>query len=478
MSLIRDAWCAVLRQCCPFDWYVLRCVCRVLYQLVPASLIRRCYRAPWLLKHAVRRDSVSLLEWLHARRHLPQSYDLLLQHAARHNARAALGWLLADVFWLQNQPPQEALCKAARRGHLDVLVQLDAMLPRSRDSPAKRHQQQEQANVCYGMLVHTEHTIAVHGGHLHVLHWLQAQYGIVQVSTQMYRVAIRARHYAVLHWLRSIDSTQEYIDDATFGLSPCVIAARAGDLRALALLWERDAVVRATLLDTQRWPDAALLRRVRDVLHSSPPSNSLRCRQVLRCATVHDHVEAMCTQALQFRSACKWAHICSKHGAVRILRWLAAQQPVHEWHADPHWPQLCDTAARHGHLRVLRVLRHEFAVPPPWLADTMQHVALYAPKHCTAETLEYCAANGATLQLRVKELAQLGRVEALRWALARGIAMPSTLCDTAATARQYAVMHLLHEAGACPWRLEWCMPTTLHVRDAARLLAPHLCTTV
>ncbi len=459
MSLIRDTWCAVLRQCRPFEWYVLRCVCRVLYQLVPASLIRRCcYRAPWLSKRAVRRDSVALLEWLHIRPRLALYRGQLLKHAARHDAYAALGWLL---YSLESNiaSVEAALHKAARRGHLRVLVQIDSRLTVSAIERQRLLQRLQPA--------------AVRGDHVHVLEWLREQCTVVHVLSPMYDRAVRLRRYAALHWLRSVNRSEQ--SHGCNVASACIIASRAGDLRALALLWEPDAVVRATLLDTQRWPDAALLLRMRDALHSSSLIDPVRFRQVLRCAVAHDHVEIVCAQPVMFLSACKWAHICCKFNAVRVLRWLATQQPVREWQADRHWPLLCDTAARRGHLCVLRVLRDEFSVPAPWHAHTMQYVALYAPKHCVAEILDYCAANSATQRLHVEDMVRFGRVEALRCALAHGVSMPRALCDIAATANEYAVLDLLHKAGVCPWPLVHCAPATLHVRDAARLLAPHLC---
>ncbi len=447
MSLIRDAWCVILRQCRPFDWYVLRCVCRVLYQLVPALLFRRCVTMRWLLKHAVRRDSVSLLEWLHARPQVAVWRETLVNHAARHDARAALHWLLESVE-IRMETAQLALHKAARRGHLEMLKELDSRLAQS--------------------AIERLHPAAVRGGHLHVLKWLHARYPIVNVSSEMYTTAVEQRRHAVLHWLRSVDQSR-----ACETSDACMMAARAGDIRALALLLEPDADARATLL-TQRCSDAALFAYVRTRLYSA---HTLPKIYLMRCAAAHDNLEMMMRAQpwLPIRTVCKWAHICCKSNAVRVLRWLVTVQPVREWHADRHWMLLCDTAARRGHVGVLRVLR-EACTPAPWLTDTMQHVAMHAPAQSMVETLEYGAANGAPQWWDARALVQHGRVEALRWLLARGdICLPSELCNVAAINNQYAALRLLHDGGVCPWPLAYCAPTTLHARDAARLLAPHLC---
>ncbi len=471
VSLNRDAWCSVLRQCRPFDWYVLRCVCRVLYQLVPVALVRNHYGMQWLLKHAARRDSVSLLVWLRAQHQVPPSssvYHTAVHAAARKDARQALAWIMHNVLL---PPPSSAtrahagpavrtlMREAAEHGHLAALQQIDCWWRQT--YVVNSHQRKEQ--------LHLLSCAVASAGHVHVLAWLLEQ-GAPLTYNDVVRAALLHRRHAVLRWSQAIathamplDMTLEQVD------ALCKIAARHGDVRSLAwLCLQRDN----TLLDAN--VDAALALR-----RASRSLGYTEYDHVLYCAAVRDDTETMCAlYARTQRDACKWAHVCCKHNATRTLRWLTETQAMQQWHATRYWPRLCGTAARHGHFAVLEVLQAA-AVRPPWQHDTLYLVAFCAPKHCVKTMLAYCAAHGAPLisldATMVHNLAEAGRVGALRWMRSRGMPMPSNLCRVALKCEKPAVLHFAHatDAPLCPWPAALCA-ARMHIRDAARYLAPHL----
>ncbi len=465
MSLHRDAWCSVLRQCRPFEWYVLRCVCRVLYALVPPALIRGHCTGQWLSKHAARRDSVALLEWLHARHHAPPPrmvYNAALHAAARHDARRVLQWLLPCMYVILDAYPP--LCAAAERGHLDVLQHMDQWWQQQASAVALAQRPQQLERLF---------SSAATAGHVHVLAWLATQCAAldnIQCYVSVLRAALRQRHYAVLRWTVTRGAPPQLADRPCKSL--CKVAIRNGDVRALAWLHARHDT---SLLDACAHSDAALVARLLGAADAHGYA-------VLYCAMVRDDMDTVRAQYPRaHRDACKWAHICCKYNAAHVLRWLAETQSVQQWHTCRHWPRLCTTAARRGHFGALGVLL-EMSACPPWQQDTLKQVAALAPAHSVESMLAYCVEHGAPLTPfnaeDALELAHWGRVEALRWMRSRDMTLPRDLCDVARECRQPALMQFAHAADAplCPWPAALCT-ARMHPRDAARYLAPHLAPT-